>query len=64
MNNSFFTDISLILSQLLKATPNAKLIIAGDFNEVPDDIMDSFPRKVRPHSQSSNIIDSLCKDLS
>lgn len=64
MNNTFFTDISLILSQLLKTTPNAKLIIAGDFNEVPDDLMDRFPRKVRPHSQSFNIIDSLCKDLS
>jgi len=26
--------------------------------------MDRFPRKVRPHSQSFNIIDSVCKDLS
>lgn len=64
MNNSLFTDISLTLGQLLKTHPNAKLMIAGDFNEVSDDLMDRFPRKVRPHSQNPNIIDSLCKDLS
>lgn len=64
MNNTFFTDISLILSQLLKTSPNAKFIIVGDFNEVPDDLIDRFPTKVRPHSQCFNIIDSLYKDLS
>lgn len=64
MNNSLFTDISLKLSQLQETAPNAKLIIAGDFNETPDTLMDRFPGKFRPQCQSSNIIDSLCNDLS
>ncbi len=63
-NSSFFAYISVILCNMLKTTPNAKLIIACDFNEVPDVFMDRFPQKMRPHSQSCIIIDSLCKDLS
>lgn len=42
---------------------NAYLIIAGDFNETPDDVQDRFPSRTTSNAYD-NIILWLCENLS
>lgn len=43
---------------------NALIILSGDFNECPDEIEDRYPPRVARSSQGSDLISSLCSDLS
>lgn len=59
-----FDNFTGILKPLCTKYCNAHLIIAGDFNEAPDDYIDRYPPRLNYNSVNSCVITFLCKELS
>lgn len=63
-NKILFNEISLKLKEVSNTYQDPYLILCGDFNECPDDIMDRHRPRPNQTSQSNNLISSLCSNLS
>lgn len=63
-NKNLFKAITGKLRDLRGKYVNAFIILSGDFNECPDEIEDRYPPRAARSSQGSNLISSLCSDLS
>lgn len=63
-NKNLFNTITGKLRDLRGKYVNAFIILAGDFNEYPDEIEDRYPPRAARSSQGSDLISSLCSELS
>lgn len=62
-NRVLFSDLATKMLDYQNKYTNAKLIVAGDFNEAPDNLMDRFPSRLSQGPKANNIISSLCNKL-
>lgn len=63
-NKNLFNTITGKLRDLRGKCVNAFIILSGDFNECPDEIEDRYPPRAARSSQGSDLISSLCSELS
>lgn len=63
-NKVFFSDLTSKIFELQNKYTNAQMILAGDFNETPDNLIDRFPPRISQGSKTNSIISSLCTQLS
>lgn len=62
-NSLLFNELEIRIVNLSTKYVNAKIIIGGDFNVVPNDNLDRWPCKGVKDEVSNNIISGLCNNL-
>lgn len=63
-NKFFFNETITKLTELQQKYNGSHIILCGDFNECPDDMLDRYLPRLNQISQNNNLISLLCSNLS
>ncbi len=59
-NQRLFSELLDVIVELRTLYPTDNIILGGDFNIVPEEVIDRYPSKCRPTTQPNALISQLC----